>query len=591
MSPGRTDPASALATKLRRSAVHEMPRQSIRSYPEVLAELTGPGAKFEMRDVDILGRRTRVWARAPQSLRQVVAQSRDARGTFLIAGEQRWTFDDHYRAVCALADHFVNSVDIRPGDRIAIAMRNQPEWSVAFWATVAIGAVAVPLNAWWTSRELSFALVDCGAVAAVVDAERMLRIIPVRPGRLRCLLVSNSGTDTMDETLPAWVEPLERVLFARFDHDDPRLPPATVAAGDIATIFYTSGTTGLPKGVVGTHRNMCTSLLSRAFFRACHAARLGVTVGPPHPVTLLTVPLFHVTGCHSYLLPALASASTLVLMHRWDPEQALRLISAERVTGFGGVPSTVLQMMDAYQSDQHDLSSLTSVTVGGAAAPPALFRRLQEELPWVIPGNGYGMTETSTVAIYNLGVDCQNRPESIGRLVPVMDARVVDSAGENAARGSPGELWLRGPNVAAGYWGHSEETSAAGPADGWLRTGDIAVVDDEGFFTLVGRAKELIIRGGENISPAEIEAVLFTHPAVSDAAAFGVAHPDLGEEVAAVVCVKRVVTQEELRDHVGTRLAHFKVPAHLQIVPGPLPRNSQGKLLRQRLQADFSATV
>lgn len=471
-------------------------------------------------------------------------------------------------------------------------MRNQPEWSVAFWATVAIGAVAVPLNAWWTSGELSFALEDCGAVAAVVDAERMRRIVPVRPSRLRSLLVARPGPDMAGEALLSGVDPLEPALFGGPGLADPQLPPATVAADDIATIFYTSGTTGHPKGVVGTHRNMCTNLLSRAFWRASHAARLGVTAGPPRPVTLLTVPLFHVTGCHSYLFPALASASTLVLMDRWDPEQALRLISRERVTSVGGVPSTVLQMMGAYRAGEHDLSSLVSVTVGGAVAPPALFRRLQEEFPWVTPGNGYGMTETSSVAIYSFGVDCLDRPESIGRLVPVMDARVVDSDGEDVPRGSPGELWLRGPNVAAGYWRRPEETSAARPADGWLSTGDLVVLDDDGFFTLAGRAKDLIVRGGENISPSEIEAVLFTHPAVTDAAAFGVTHPDLGEEVAVAVCLKRgeAVSAEELRDHVRARLAHFKVPAYVQLVPGSLPCNPQGKVLRQQLQADFAAS-
>jgi long-chain acyl-CoA synthetase len=251
----------------------------------------------------------------------------------------------------------------------------------------------------------------------------------------------------------------------------------------------------------------------------------------------------------------------------------------------------VLQMMGAYRAGEHDLSSLVSVTVGGAAAPPALFRRLQEELPWVTPGNGYGMTETSSVAIYNFGVDCLDRPESIGRLVPVMDARVVDSDGADVPRGSPGELWLRGPNVAAGYWRRPGEASAAGPADGWLSTGDLVVLDDDGFFTLVGRVKDLIVRGGENISPSEIEAVLFTHPAVIDAAVFGVAHPGLGEEVAAAVCLRpgEAVSPEELRDHVRARLARFKVPAHVLIVPGSLPRNPQGKVLRQQLQAGFAA--
>jgi long-chain acyl-CoA synthetase len=553
---------------------------------EIAARLTQPGQPFEMREIEVSGQRLRTWAATPESLRTVFTKaSASPDRAFLVSDSHRWTFRDHQQAVTAAARHLSEEIGVDHGDRVAIAMRNWPEWSVAFWAAVSIGAVAVPLNSWWTSSELAFALEDCEPVSVVVDEERLTRVRAGLPPSVRSVLVARRDGAAGAAACSRRAKYLDSVIEGGRDLCE-GLPDATVAADDIATIFYTSGTTGRPKGVIGTHLNLCTNLLSRAFWRTCHQLSLGEPpAGAAPAVSLLTVPLFHVTGCLSYLLPSLEAGSTLVLMDRWDAAQALRLIETERVSTVGGVPATVLGLIDAYDPATHDLSSLKSITVGGAPNPPALFERIHRELPSVTLGNGYGMTETSSVAIYNIGRGCLERPESIGRIVAVMDGRVVQPDGLDAPVGSPGELWLRGPNVTPGYWRYPEATEQAKAIGGWLKTGDLVTLDEDGFFTLVGRNKEIIVRGGENVSPVEIEAALYGHPAVADAGVVGRPHPVFGEEVVGYVQLRygSQVTSEDLRQYLASRLAHFKVPARIIVMSAALPRSPQGKLLRQEL--------
>jgi acyl-CoA synthetase (AMP-forming)/AMP-acid ligase II len=532
-----------------------------------------------MRLVEVTGRMVRSWVRTPASLRAVFESSRrDAARTFLVSGAGRWSFAEHRDAVEALARYLHGDLGVAKGDRVAIAMRNWPEWSVAFWAATAIGAVAVPLNAWWSRPELLYSLDDCAASVAIVDQERYDRLAPALPGSLLKVLVVRTEGD-LDG-------PAEHLDFAALIAAGAgALPPVEVGPDDLATIFYTSGTTGRPKGVAGTHLNICTNLLSRAFWRTCHAVRDGRDIPDPSgAVTLLTVPLFHVTGCHSYLYPALAQGFQLILMDRWDPREALRLITREGVTAVGGVPTTVAQLLDAYDPSSHDLSTLTAITVGGAPNPPALFERIRQRLPEVVLGNGYGMTETSSVATYNFGPDCVERPEAVGRLVPVMDSRVVDPRGNDVAEGGEGELWLRGPNVVPGYWTDGRVTPLP-PGGDWLHTGDLVVTDPEGRLTLVGRSKEIIVRGGENISPTEIEVALYSHDSVAEAGVRGQPHPQLGEEPVAFVVLRQGATagEADLLSHLRGRLAHFKVPVRIHIVEGPLPRSPQGKLKRSDL--------
>jgi long-chain acyl-CoA synthetase len=303
-------------------------------------------------------------------------------------------------------------------------------------------------------------------------------------------------------------------------------------------------------------------------------------------VSLLSVPFFHATGCHSVLVANLAAGNQLVLMRRWDPGRALELIEAERVTMFGGVPAMVWQVMEHPDFSRRDLSSLRNVGYGGAPAAPELVRAIEEWFPGRTPSNGYGLTETSSVTTMNAGVDYQRRPDSVGVPVPVCDVKAVDPTGRPLPAGEIGELWVKGPNVVKGYWNKPTDTEATF-TDGWLHSGDLGRIDDEGFVYIVDRAKDLVIRGGENISSVEVEAALFEHPAVTDAAVIGVPHPVLGEEVGAVVHTApgSTVSEDELRRHVGAQLAAFKVPAHIWFFDEPLPRNPAGKILKRDLKA------
>jgi long-chain acyl-CoA synthetase len=301
------------------------------------------------------------------------------------------------------------------------------------------------------------------------------------------------------------------------------------------------------------------------------------------------VPFFHATGCHSILVANLAFGGKLVIMYKWDPERALELIERERVTTFGGVPSMVWEVLESPSLEKRDISSVKSIGYGGAPAPPELVRRIEAMFPGRTPSNGYGLTETSSVTTLNSGADYQRHPDSVGVPVPVVDVQVVDELGDSLPVGETGELWIRGPNVVKGYWGKPEATAESFTEGGWFHSGDVARVDDEGFVYIVDRAKDMVIRGGENVYCSEVESALFEHPAVTDAAVFGVPHHVLGEEVGAVVRLRAgaSATVEELQAHVKERLAGFKVPAHVWIRDEELPRNPAGKVLKRALKEEL----
>jgi long-chain acyl-CoA synthetase len=375
---------------------------------------------------------------------------------------------------------------------------------------------------------------------------------------------------------------------------DATLPDVTIEPEDLATIFYTSGTTGRPKGALGTQRNICSNLLSLVFSNARSGLRNSAKADAPaaDPTTqntyLLSVPFFHATGCHSVLVANLAFGGKIVIMHKWDAERALELIERERVTTFGGVPAMVWQVLEHPDFDKRDTSSVRSIGYGGAPAPPELVRRIEAMFPGRTPSNGYGLTETSSVTTMNAGDESLAKPESVGEPVAVCDVIVVDPEGNPVPTGEVGELWIKGPNVVKGYWNKPEATEAAF-GGGWFRSGDGAKLDDEGFVYIVDRIKDMVIRGGENVYCAEIEAAMFEHPEVSDVAIIGVPHDVLGEEVGAVVLRTpgSTVTAEALQQHVRDRLAAFKVPTHFFFRDEPMPRNPQGKILKRELKEEL----
>jgi long-chain acyl-CoA synthetase len=554
----------------------------MQSLAEVSAALTAPGQLFEMDEVEIRGNRIRVWKHAPPSLRSILEISRlHGDKTFLVYEDDRLTFDEHFRQAATFAERLVSRYGVRKGDRVAIAMRNFPEWSAAFFGAAAIGAVVVPLNAWWTAPELEYGLRDSGAKVLVADEERAERLADVLPGL-------GIPTIVVRGLPPAGAEAYEAVLGELTD----TLPEADIHPDDEATIFYTSGTTGRSKGALGTQRNITTNPISLAYAMAAAGVRAGGTVeqvlAPQPRVTLLSVPLFHATGCHSVLITSALTGGTIVLMRKWNADRALELIEREHVTNFGGVPTMAWQVLTSPSFERYDTSSLTAVSYGGAPAPPTLVDKIKQRLPDRMPGNGYGLTETSSVTTYNGGVNYIEHPDSVGPPVAVCDVKVVDPAGEELPVGEVGELVIRGPNVIKGYWNRPDATAQAF-VGGWFHSGDLARVDAEGFVYIVDRAKDMLIRGGENVYCAEVEAAMYEHPAVADAAVIGVPHEELGEEVGAVVCLRpgTTLTEEELTAFLRERIAKFKVPAHLWFRDGELPRNPGGKILKTRLRQEI----
>ena len=584
------------------------------SLAEATAALTAPGQPFEMEEIEIRGVPTRVWKQAPPSLRTVLEMSRSyGDADFLVYEDERVTFERHYRIAATLAHQLRDRFGVEKGDRVAIAMRNLPEWVMTFWAAAVAGAIVVPLNAWWTADELAYGLADSGSVVAVADRERAERIRPrlSELPDLRALVVADEHRGGSLGPEPSAVDgpqahrsgegaaelPFDEVLGEVAEDATP--PEVDIAPDDAATIFYTSGTTGRPKGAVGTHRNTCSNLMNLYFVNARSQMRYGTGILDSEGTEqvrncyLLSVPLFHATGCHAVLITSTAFGTKLVMMHHFDPERAIELIERERVTTFGGVPTMVMQILDSPDLGRHDLSSVRSVSYGGAPAPTELVRRITKAFPVGQPGNGYGLTETSSATTMNSGEDYVRKPDSVGPAVPVNDVAIVPEGfdgeePEPLPPGAIGELWIKGPNVVRGYWNRPEDTAQVF-THGGLHTGDIAKVDEEGFISIVDRVKDMVIRGGENVYSVVVEDALFEHPAVSDCAVIGVPHPTLGEEVGAVVVLRpgTKVTVDELADHVRQRLAAFNVPTHFWLRSEPLPHNPAGKVLKRELRDEL----
>jgi long-chain acyl-CoA synthetase len=546
----------------------------------VVQQLTAPGQLLELVDADIGGVTLRTWKNAPANLRTIFELSK-AHGDkdFIVYEDERWSFARHAAAVESVARWLAEEAGVAKGDRVAVAMRNFPEWSVGFWAAACVGAIVVPLNAWWTGEELAYGLRDSGTKVVFADAERLERIEP------------HLASLPVEQVVLAKGEPAGDVVgFDSLLDTHGALPDVAIDSEDNATIFYTSGTTGEPKGALGTQRNICTNLFNLIFAGMSGAVRAGIALPAPGQGTqraqLLSVPFFHATGCHSTLVPNLAGGNKIVLMYRWNAERALELIERERIMSFGGVPAMVWQVLESPDFAKRDTSSVQNIGYGGAPAPPELLKRIRDAFGDVVTaGNGYGLTETSSLAVGNGGADYVRKPDSVGRPSPVNDLMVVDEAGEEVATGGQGEVWIKGPNVVKGYWNKPEAT-AASFTDGWLHSGDVGKLDDEGFLYIVDRAKDMVIRGGENVYSVEIENVLYEHPAVSEAAVIGVPHRVLGEEVGAIVKLVpgASVTADELREHVAQRLAAFKVPSVIEFRDEPLPRNAAGKVLKRELK-------
>ncbi len=554
------------------------------------ASLTAPGAPFAWTVKDVGGVAVRVYDKAIADMRAVWAMSAPhGDKDYLVYGDERYSYAEAHARVRALAHHLRTKHGAGPGMRVAVAMRNYPEWVLSHWAAISVGAAVVGMNSWWTRPEMEFALKDSEPVALLTDGERLERLgsaceqVP--------LIVTRH-----DGKLPANALRWDSAADPSTAPD--ALPEADIDPDDDALIFYTSGTTGSPKGAQLTHRAVVHNLLNMIFLGACgdaaRAQRLAAAGGeppeaPPTIAALLPVPLFHVTGCNCVMHPVTIAGGRLVLMYRWDAAEALRLIEREGVTVMTGVPTMSRELLQHPDWSSTDTSSLRSMGGGGAAIPTDLVRRIDERLPRGRPGVGYGLTETSGIATAISNEFYVANPSSVGPLVPCMEAKVINEAGETLGSDERGELLLRGPNVMKGYLNRPDATEEA-IVDGWFRTGDVAEIDADGWIYIKDRIKDMVIRGGENIHCSEVEAAIYELDEVAEAAVFGVLDERLGEEVgAAVVLVPGAeLGESDLATHLDGRLARFKHPRYVWFLDEPLPRNANGKFLKRELRERFA---
>jgi long-chain acyl-CoA synthetase len=579
-------------------AATSTPAPSAGAYPvmsiaQAHALMTAPGQRFEMEERLIRGVRTRVWKHAPPTLRDVFLAARSfGPREFLVYEDSRASYEAFARAAIALS-HQMIADGVRKGDRVAIVMRNLPEFPLALFAAVLAGAIVTPLNAWWTGAELQYGLADSGTRLAIVDDERLARIVGELDAlpALKTIYVARGGPQ--ENPRVRRLEDLVGEVNAWKDLPDQPIPEVVLEPEDDATIFYTSGTTGKPKGALSTHRAITTNVLTSAVPVIRSFLREGQPIPETDPhklpqrVTLLVVPLFHVTGFNATLVGSMTTGAKVVLMRRWEPELALQLIEREQVTATGGVPTIAWQIIEHPKRAKYDLSSLQSIAYGGAPSAPELRRKIEETFPGAQAGNGWGMTETSGTFSANMGRDYETYPDSCGPPIPVGEMKIMnpDGTGDPLPAGEVGELWVKGPNVATLYWNKPEATAETF-VDGWLRTGDLARLNEEGFCFIIDRAKDMLIRGGENIYCVEVEHVLYAHPDVMDAALVGRPHRTLGEEPVAVVHLKPGAAPDEqgLRAFVAARLAAFKAPVSVVFWPETLPRNPNGKILKSELK-------
>ena len=578
------------------SAAPQKPGWPAMSIAQAHALLTQPGSPLEMDEAIIRGVKTRIWKNAPPTIRHLLQIGR-AHGDkeFLVYENDRATFESFTRAALAIADELTKQ-GVKKGDRVALIMRNLPEWPAIFFGAEIIGAIVTPLNAWWTGPELEYGLVDSGTKIAFTDAERLERISEhlINCPDLKRVYVSRY-TDELPNPLVCRLEDVTGAVNDWGKLPDRPMPTVDIQPDDDATILYTSGTTGKPKGALGTHRNMLSNIMAAASSAARNFLRRGEMPPAPDPnapqrVTLLSVPFFHATGCFAIMGPTIFAGGKIVMMRKWEPEQAMQLIEREKVNTAGGVPTIAWQLLEHPARQKYDLSSLESVAYGGAPSAPELVRKIVEVFPKSLPGNGWGMTETSATCTTHSGEDYEHRPQSCGPAVAVCDIKIMSPDGQHELpNGEVGELWARGPNIVKGYWNKPEATANTF-VDGWVKTGDLARIDEEGFCFIIDRAKDMLIRGGENIYCIEVENVLYEHPAVMDAALVPVPHKTLGEEPGAVVHLKPGMhaSEEELRQFVAGKLAAFKVPVKVVFWPETLPRNANGKIMKTELKKIFA---
>lgn len=534
---------------------------------------------FNIGEAEIFGVKQRAYVNAPADLRfLLVAALEHADREAVVFEDQRWTYGDLIGRSVAIAAGLAERHGVKPGTRVALAMRNSPEWMAAFLGIIVAGGVVVPMNGWWTSEEVGYALDDCQAKLVIAGYRQAERIQP-HVDKMGLTVISGRGD------VPGVDDTLDAVMAAGAGKPHPDIALDT---DDDFAIFYTSGSTGAPKGAVLTHRGAVTTMLSYGLVGASVKAAMGGEdfFGENRGV-LVAVPLFHCTGSHAVFMMSLLSGRKMVLMRKWDAGDAVDLVESEKLTNVVGVPTMSHEMTLEAERRGIALDTLIDMGSGGAKRPSAHVDKLNEVFPQAWSSSGYGLTETNALGTYNGLHDYQAQPGSCGRPVPaVTDVKTVREDGSDAAPGEAGEVWIRSPAVFRGYLNQPEATAAVLTPDRWFKTGDVGVIDEDGFLTIVDRIKDMVIRGGENVSCLEVEGALAAHAGIVEAAVIGIPDERLGERVGAAILLApgESLSDEEITAFLEPHLAAFKRPDHYWRLDAPLPRGGTGKIDKPTLR-------
>lgn len=533
---------------------------------QVVAGLTGPGAPFELVREEVLGAPVTLFANRRRALHEVLADSvQHGDRPYIVSLEEELSFAEHAAQVSSLAQALREEHGVRQGDRVAIAAANTTEWILTFWAVTSLGAIAVGFNAWWSARELGYGLEHAEPVLVVADDKR------------RALLADS----------PVPVLGLDDVRRLAAAHPDAPLPSADVAEDDPAVILYTSGTSGRPKGATHSHRNLCSVIEYHRMSDALMAA-FGDPTDPRDRSYLLVMPLFHIGSLHNLVAPRLATGSKVALhLGSFQVDPVMRLVEKARVTNWGAVPTMAGRLLEADLS-AYDTSSLRAFSLASAPSSPQLKERLRTGLPFASAlVDSYGLTESCTAVAVATPMDLADTPGTLGRPIVGVELEVRGADGQAVPAGVEGEICVRSAYNMLGYWKDDVATAASLREGRWLHTGDLGTLDEQGRVSLSSRRSDLIIRGGENVYPAEVEGVLADHPDVAECIVMGVSHADLGQEVGAVVVpapgAVRDGLEERLAAYAAEQLAYFKVPTRWKVTPHPLPRNATGKVVRREV--------
>ncbi len=556
-------------------------------FDDAYRQITASGSPWELASVELEGRAFKAFRNAASDIRELFAAGR-AHGDreFLVYEGERWSFTRLFALADAISNALILDAAVAKGDRVAIAMRNYPEWIAAFIGITSAGAVAVPLNSWGRTEELEYALDDAGARVVFCDHQRLEYLAPRLGERGSLAIVARSGPEAMPEhslTLESFVS----------GHTGATAPHVSIAPHDLAMMLYTSGTTGKPKGAASTHLAVCQAVACFECSGTAAAMANPEAIGAMMqsgfaPTVMLAYPLFHVSGLYSVFMLSLRAGRRIVMMYKWDVANALEYIETERVTMFTGAPSMLLELLESPDFAGHDTSSLMSLGAGGAATPGKLAKLMFERVRNPFPGAGWGMTETNALGSSFTGQAFGHRMGSSGFVQPIIELRFLDEEGEEVPQGVPGHIWLKSITLIQGYW-NRPDANAKEFRDGWFNTGDIGYLDSDGYLFLSDRAKDMVIRGGENVYPLEIESTLMNRPDVIETVAFGVPDEQMGEEVALIVrtAAGADLDADTVRAWLRERLTGFKVPRYVEFASEPLPRNVMQKILKKDIRADF----